>query len=132
MLREKVLVVPVLEVDGELQVVLVTSRADGNWILPKGNPEPDLTVQEVAAMEAWEEAGVRGELRNVAAERVEGDIRGRPLLLDCFLMDVDKVAQAWPEDHERRRCFVGPKEAHDLLVDEPSLRRILDRMVALY
>jgi 8-oxo-dGTP pyrophosphatase MutT (NUDIX family) len=44
----------------ELCVVLITSSTGSRWIVPKGQIEPRLSRQDVAQMEAAEEAGVVG------------------------------------------------------------------------
>ena len=43
---------------GRAEVLLVTSRDTGRWVLPKGWPITGLSPQAAAAREAWEEAGV--------------------------------------------------------------------------
>ena len=48
--------------DDILEVCLITSRGGGRWIIPKGWPEPDLTHAEAAGKEAWEEAGLTGDI----------------------------------------------------------------------
>ena len=45
-----------------LQILLVTSRDTGRWVIPKGNPMPNLRGRETAAHEAFEEAGIEGEI----------------------------------------------------------------------
>ena len=45
---------------GELQVLLITSRGTGRWIVPKGWPVRGQTPAGSALIEAYEEAGVRG------------------------------------------------------------------------
>ena len=127
---DKVVVVPVLETRGQLAVVLVTSRTTGRWILPKGNLEPDLTLAEVAETEAWEEAGVRGSVRNRSLQHVDARIRGMPMRLACFLLDVAELANEWPEEDERERCVVALDRALELLRSEPGMRRVLGRMIA--
>ena len=52
-------VVPWLKEDDEVSVVLITSQS-GNWIVPKGLVEPEMTPIESAAKEALEEAGAEG------------------------------------------------------------------------
>ena len=42
------------------EVLLITSRDTGRWIVPKGWPINHKTPSESAAQEAWEEAGVVG------------------------------------------------------------------------
>ena len=47
---------------GELELLLVTSRGRGRWIIPKGWPIKGLTPRKAAAREAFEEAGIRGKI----------------------------------------------------------------------
>src|SRR6266436_10021475 len=47
-------------VDGKVQVLLMTSRDTGRWIIPKGNVNGRSTPSKAAEKEAYEEAGVRG------------------------------------------------------------------------
>jgi CYTH domain-containing protein len=49
---------PYLFRSGRLYLVIVTNTAQTRWIIPKGQPESDMSRQEVAVMEAMEEAGV--------------------------------------------------------------------------
>jgi ADP-ribose pyrophosphatase YjhB (NUDIX family) len=44
------------------EILLVSSRDTGRWIIPKGWPMDRETPAAAAAMEAWEEAGVRGRI----------------------------------------------------------------------
>ena len=41
------------------EVLIVSSRGTGRWIIPKGWPIRGLTSAQAALQEAWEEAGVR-------------------------------------------------------------------------
>ena len=43
-------------------ILLVTSRQTGRWVVPKGNLMIGKTPHEAAAIEAEEEAGVRGRI----------------------------------------------------------------------
>src|ERR1700759_3777960 len=45
---------------GVLQVMLVTSRDSGRFVIPKGWPMKALSDPMSAAREAWEEGGVEG------------------------------------------------------------------------
>jgi 8-oxo-dGTP pyrophosphatase MutT (NUDIX family) len=45
-----------------VEILLVTSLNSKRWILPKGWAEPDLSLPESAAREAFEEAGVTGQV----------------------------------------------------------------------
>lgn len=46
-----------------IEVLVITSRDTGRWIIPKGWPMKRKNPYEAAAIEAWEEAGIRGAVR---------------------------------------------------------------------
>src|SRR5690554_4171964 len=52
--------------DGQIEVLLVTSRGSGRWVLPKGWPEGRETLTEAARREAAEEAGISGTMSDNA------------------------------------------------------------------
>ena len=43
-----------------MDVLLITSRDTGRWVIPKGNPRAGMPSHEGAAREAYEEAGASG------------------------------------------------------------------------
>ena len=49
----------------ETQILLITSRERGRWIIPKGWPVEGATPAEAATAEAFEEAGVEGKSFNI-------------------------------------------------------------------
>jgi 8-oxo-dGTP pyrophosphatase MutT (NUDIX family) len=55
-------VIPYRIRDGKIEVMLITSSTRKRWIIPKGMIEPDMTPQDSAAKEAWEEAGIIGQV----------------------------------------------------------------------
>lgn len=116
--------------DGKLEILLVTSRGTGRWILPKGWPMHGATPAEAAATEAWEEAGVTGDPSNMAlgfysyAKPFEGD--NLPIVVAMFPLRVKRVHKEWPEMAERKRKWVGRKKAAALL-QEPELQLMVRR-----
>lgn len=115
-------------VDGKVQILLVTSRGTGRWILPKGWPMDGATPAEAAATEAFEEAGVTGTASNVAvgfySYRKETEAEVIPIVVAVFPVRVKRVLQDWPEKAERKRKWVGRKKAAQML-GEPELREIV-------
>ena len=113
---------------GELQVLLVSSRRSGRWILPKGWPMHGQTPADAAATEAWEEGGVRGKVTPVCLGIYSYDKIQRSAALPCvvavFPIKVTRVAAKWPESAERRRRWVSRKKAASM-VDEPELRLMI-------
>lgn len=114
--------------DGKVEILLVTSRGTGRWILPKGWPMHGETPAEAAATEAWEEAGVTGKPSDVAAgfysyvKEYDGD--DLPIVVAMFPLRVKKQHRNWPEKGQRKRRWVSRKKAATLL-HEPELRQIV-------
>ena len=98
--------------DGSLQLYLVTSRGGGRWIIPKGNPIAGLAAHEVAAQEAFEEAGLVGPVMPVCIGTFEFErtrpIAGSTCLIDVYPMHVEKQVRKFDEQGQRRvlRCDV--------------------------
>ena len=71
-------------------------------------------------------------VRAESRDTVKAEVRDERLRLHCFLLDVDEVADEWPEAHQRKRRIVELRKAHRLLAEEPAFQRILDRMTSRY
>ena len=115
--------------DGEVQVLLVTSRGSKRWIIPKGWPQDRTTPAKAALAEAWEEAGVEGKVRPVCLgiysynkELVAGS--EVPCVVAVFPVQVKKLHAGYPERKERRRKWFPLKKAAEK-VDEPELAMLL-------
>lgn len=113
---------------GAIEVLLVTSRDSGRWVVPKGWPWPKVPDREAAAGEAWEEAGVRGKVSHDPIGHFRyAKRRGNalvPIHVDVYGLQVRKEADSWPEAEDRRRAWFAPQTAARL-VDEPELKGIL-------
>lgn len=111
------------------EVLLITSRDTGRWVIPKGWPMPGLSPEAAAAQEAWEEAGVSGAMNPLCVGRY-GYLKGLsvtssvPCAVAVFGMRVDKLAKTFPEMKERRRKWFSLQEA-STLVAEPELAMII-------
>ena len=110
---------------GSAWVMLVTSRGTRRWIIPKGNPEKGKTGAAVAAIEAFEEAGLIGEVWN----KPIGDYLAPKHLpsgkvvtcnIRVFRMDVEQVLDDWPEKGQRDRQWY-PLDQAAMMVGEGGL-----------
>ena len=113
------------------QILLITSRDTGRWIVPKGWPMDGKTPQEAAATEAFEEAGAEGRvfdqvLGMYAYDKAMEDGTHLPCVVTLFPLKVQHLASDYPEAGERRRKWFTPRKAA-AKVDEPELARILSR-----
>lgn len=112
------------------EVLLVTSRDRGRWIIPKGWPIDGLGAAEAALQEAWEEAGVKGgKVANASLGSFEYEKRldsgGSAICkTEVFPVEVGKLSADFPEASQRERKWVSPHKAADM-VEEPQLQDIL-------
>lgn len=94
---------PFLFKNGILHIVLVTSSSGTRWIVPKGGLEQNMTRQEVALMEAAEEAGAIGTIEHgLKTECRMADQR----LLHLYPLRVAVLLPHWPERILRRRVVL--------------------------
>ena len=112
-----------------VQVLLITSRDTGRWILPKGWPMADLTPAAAAAREAWEEAGVEGKVGEAAVgefcyDKIIQATATVPCAVAVYALRVRALKARFPEAHQRRRAWFRARDAAEL-VAEPSLRDLL-------
>jgi len=115
---------PFLFRDGVLHIVLVTSSSGLRWIIPKGTLEPRMTRQEVAIMEAAEEAGAIGV--------IEPGCETKCLLQDgrtlhLYPLRVTTLLPLWPERALRRRVVLPVYRAL-LRIRDTNLERCIREM----
>lgn len=116
--------------EGELAVLLVTTRGRRDWIIPKGWPIRRLTPAATAAREAYEEAGLIGHIigdEPFGFFRYEKQRSARKAAIcevSVFLFAVERQARKWPEKSERETRWFAPKDAA-MLVASAGLADIL-------
>jgi 8-oxo-dGTP pyrophosphatase MutT (NUDIX family) len=115
--------------DTGLRVLLITSRDTGRWIIPKGWPMRNRTEAEAAAREAWEEAGLRGEIgdRSIGLYTYRKVLRpgvSVPCVVRIYALEVRETQKKFPEIGQRKvRWFAPDKAAGKVL--EPDLAAII-------
>ena len=107
------------------EILLLTSRGVGRWIIPKGWPMIGRKPRVVARTEAREEAGIKGIVgrKPIGSYHYTKTIAGTETrLCECivFLMLVTKEASAWREQAERTRAWF-PRDMAAELVKEDGL-----------
>jgi len=112
-----------------VQILLVTSRGSGRWVIPKGNFANNIVPHAAAAQEAEEEAGVRGAvcptpLGRYRYRKLKGS--GASLMADVevFPLAVTQELRDWKERKQRERRWFSLSEAARA-VDEPDLRDLI-------
>ncbi|HYQ71419.1 MAG TPA: NUDIX hydrolase, partial [Gammaproteobacteria bacterium] len=109
-------VIPYRLRDGRPEILIISSSQRKHWVVPKGIREPGLTPQESAAKEAWEEAGVEGQVAEDALGSYHCKKWGATCTVEVFPMEVTRLIpeQEWEERH-RGREWVTPETAQQRL-----------------
>ncbi len=112
-----------------LEILLITSRDTGRWVIPKGWPIEGKQAPEVALQEAFEEAGVKGQVEtgSVGTYTYPKKLKSG-MITDCKVqvhsVAVSDIVDDFPEAHERKRKWETPDVAAQL-VAEPELQQLI-------
>ena len=107
----------------ELEVLLVSSLDTRRWIVPKGWPMKGRANFETAKREAFEEAGVKGDIAATPAGSFHYDKRRRNgavwrCMVEVFPLEVKSQSRSWPEKSARKLRWCAWSEAATLVDDE--------------
>ena len=134
-LKQRVAVLPILIKKGKrkkkrnkkCKIYLITSREQGQWIIPTGKLEKNLSNRRVALLEAFEEAGILGKLDEefkvqVLLQSPRGKKKRKTIV---FLLYVKRILNHWPEQSERKRKSVSIQAYVKTVSDKKFKRKIL-------
>lgn len=115
--------------NGNLRILMVTSRGTGRWVVPKGWTMDGKKPWRAAEIEALEEAGAEGYISTQAL----GSYHYSKILDDggelwcrvrLYPMIVERLNKNWKERRDRTRRWFGVQGAARR-VDEPELQKLL-------
>jgi 8-oxo-dGTP pyrophosphatase MutT (NUDIX family) len=113
---------------GRVEVLLVTSRETGRWLIPKGWPMKGKTTWQSAAQEAIEEAGVKGEIAHKPLGHYSYWKRRSDHFefykVAVFGLEVQEQLATWPEKDERSARWFDPANAAERVL-EPDLADLI-------
>lgn len=112
----------------DIEVLLITSRETGRWVIPKGWPMGSKKSHAVAEREAYEEAGVKGKAEkdsfgSYTYDKVMPGGLKVPCEVKVYLLHVRELLDTYPEKGTRQLEWVSCEEAA-LRVREPQLKRL--------
>ena len=127
--RRQIAAMPLRWKGDDVQVLMITSRDTGRWIVPKGWTMKDVKPWAAAAIEALEEAGAKGHVARepfgtYGYDKRFADGTSVPCVVRVYPMIVDRLKSEWKEMDERRRRWFHVAEAARK-VDEPELADLL-------
>ncbi|WP_197278344.1 NUDIX hydrolase [Rhizobium sp. AAP43] len=111
---------------GELEVLLITSRDTGRWVIPKGWHMAGKQPHAIAEREAFEEAGILGKATRDPIgsysylKKLKNGLKV-PTRAQVHALEVKSVAKDFPEKGTRRFEWVACREAARR-VEEPELQ----------
>ena len=114
------------------EILLISSRDTGRWVIPKGWPIKGLSPAETAAREAYEEAGLGGQVSKKPIGEFEYGKRlnsgkVQPTRVEVFALEQMVQHPDWPEQGQRRLQWFSVPEAAEA-VDEPELKDIIRKL----
>ncbi|GEM_PF-130700 len=124
---------------GDVEFLLVTTRRQGRWGLPKGSIPCTLSMAESAAREAYEEAGVIGEpapLSCTSYRKIKRRPGGGKMQVEVWVYPllVTKMLRSWPEQGQRLLKWCGASDAAALLGEADfglAIRRLCRDVLAV-
>lgn len=107
---------------GNLRILLITDRDGRDWGVPKGSPAQGRVPFMSAALDAFEEAGVIGDidprpLTDYGYSRLADDGSRLACRVTLFAMRVRGTLLQWKERNERQRRWFDAREAADRLAN---------------
>jgi 8-oxo-dGTP pyrophosphatase MutT (NUDIX family) len=115
--------------NGGLEILLVTTRGRGRWIIPKGWAVSGLEPYESAAREALEEAGLVGRIGKEAIgsfrymKRLKSGLVAN-CVVEVFPLEVQQHKSRWLEQGQREIRWFSADEAADVIT-EPKLKDLV-------
>jgi 8-oxo-dGTP pyrophosphatase MutT (NUDIX family) len=112
-----------------IEVMLITSRDTGRWVIPKGWHGEGLAAHDSAEREAREEGGLVGRMgeRPIGQYRYKKRLDDGSLvacLVEVFTLEVKRQLKSWPERKERHTRWFMLREAA-AAVKEPELAAMI-------
>jgi 8-oxo-dGTP pyrophosphatase MutT (NUDIX family) len=118
-------VIPYRIMNGNVEILLITSKEQQNWVVPKGGIVNGMSPFDSAAKEAWEEAGVTGTVDSQPFGNYKYRKNGKVYVVTMYPLHVEYVSEDYPEAGQRQRQWVDLDTA--IRQVKPVLKGILQQ-----
>jgi len=123
-------VIPYRVQNGNIEILLITTRDRNNWVIPKGGIAKGMSPPASAAKEAWEEAGIIGQVDINAVGSYRYRKRGKIYRVQMYLLLVEMLSEDYPEAGQRQREWLDVNIAIQM-VKQNSLKKILHQFLQM-
>ncbi len=114
---------PFTHVEGTVKFMLITSRTSKNWIIPKGWPKEEITDHDLTALEAYEEAGLGGQIEpkpighfnDIRKFANHDEVQHRRIIVYPLLVKYHHID--WPEKGQRKLAWLDTRQAVSLVTN---------------
>lgn len=122
---------PFVVIGNQVEILLITSRDSKRWIIPKGWPKKGMPSHKLAALEAFEEAGIAGRVGKVpigaySYVKVLENRTKAHVKVNVYTLRTERHYLDWPERGQRDMRWMSVMEAIGLL-QEHELKEMLRR-----
>ncbi|WP_427157011.1 NUDIX hydrolase [Aliinostoc sp. HNIBRCY26] len=121
-------VIPYRIRNGRVEILLISTSDRQSWGMPKGGIVNGMTPPASAAKEAWEEAGVIGQVESNKLGTYKYRKRGKVYRVKMYLLPVEIVSSNYPEAKKRYRRWLDAKQAMKIM-KKAALKRILKGII---
>ncbi len=121
---QQIAALPYILEDDRPTILLITSRRSQSWIIPKGWPMEGLDDHELAALEAFEEAGLGGQpgkqpvgcFDEIKRHPNQNEVEHRNIAVFPFLVQYHHID--WPEKGQRKHTWLDRDAAANLVAND--------------
>lgn len=121
-------VIPFDVQDNVIALLFVTSQTRGRWILPKGGVKKGERHEDACLREAFEEAGVKGELLGdfpiTVSIQKQGETSIEKVPVTYYPLLVTEQLNKFPEKDRRQRHWALLKDARKVVYNEDYLKLV--------
>ena len=121
-------VIPYTFENDELKILLITSMNKKNLVIPKGIIEEGLSARESALKEAYEEAGISGNIEGKKVGMYSYYKWGGRCEVKVYSCLVTEVFDDWPEKSDRKRAWYTPQKALDH-INNSDLKKLVKKFI---
>lgn len=115
--------------NGILHILLITTQRTKKWSIPKGWPITGKTPEQVSQTEAFEEAGIIGEISSeclgvFSYKKNMGNGKSKECAVDVYALKTTRQIDEFPEQGQRQLEWISSDKAANR-VAYPELGKII-------